>query len=150
MAAISRGNDAEAIRAVRPYFIENWFRRPDIESFVADMRDPDEGRANLREWVEYQAANTDIYANISLAKAYYLAFGHIDLFIEAIDGYGPPSANWSDAETLESFGVYLAETGYRKTQHYLDRARDSGLIELWEHRGPPDFCSKETGEWVCW
>ena len=29
------------------------------------------------------------------------------------------------------------------------RAEGSSLIELWEHRGPPDYCSKDSGEWVC-
>ncbi len=59
------------------------------------------------------------------------------------------TTGWSDAEILENWGVFLPVTGYRKTQHFLDRAEGSGLIELWEHRGPPDYCSKDTGEWVC-
>jgi hypothetical protein len=28
-------------------------------------------------------------------------------------------------------------------------ARDAGMIDLWEERGPPDFCEKTDGEWVC-
>ncbi len=62
------------------------------------------------------------------------------------DSYGPPTTSCSDVEILENWGVFLPVTGYRKTQHFLDRAEGSGLIELWEHRGPPDYCSKDSRE----
>ena len=113
------------------------------------MGDPETGRSTLQEWVEYRAANAKIYADTSFAGVYYLVFGHVDLYIEAIDSYGPPTTYWSDVEILENWGVFLPVTGYRKTQKFLDRAEGSGLIELWEHRGPPDYCSKGSGEWVC-
>jgi hypothetical protein len=84
------------------------------------------------------------------AGVFYLVFGYVDLYIEAIDSYGPSTTTfWSDVEILENWGVFLPVTGYRKTQQFLDRAEGSGLIELWEHRGPPDYCSKDSGEWVC-
>ena len=150
MASLAAGNDEEAIRIVTPWFDEDWFRRPSIEAFIADMRDAETGRSALKEWVEYRAAiSSESFADAAFAKAYYLVFGYMDLYIEAIDSYGPPSTAWSDVEIPEAWGVYLPVTGYRKTQHFLDRAEGSGLIELWEHRGPPDYCSKDSGEWVC-
>jgi tetratricopeptide (TPR) repeat protein len=149
MASLAAGDDEQAIRAVTPWFDEDWFRRPSIEAFVADMRDPETGRSALKEWVEYRAANVEFSIDASWAVVYYLVFGYMDLYIEAIDSYGPPTALWSDVEILENWGVYLPVTGYRKTQQFLDRAEGSGLIELWEHRGPPDYCSKDSGEWVC-
>ena len=148
MASLVAGNDEEAIRVMTPWFDEDFFRRPSIEAFIADMRDPETGRSALQEWVEYRAANVEIYADAAFAGAYYLVFGHVDLYIEAIDSYGP-TAYWSDVEVLESWGIYVPVTGYRKTQHFLDRAEGSSLIELWEHRGPPNYCSKDSGEWVC-
>jgi hypothetical protein len=149
MASLAAGKDEEAIRIVTPWFDEDWFRRPSIEAYVADMRDPESGRGALQEWVEYRAANTAIYADAAYAGAFYLVFGHMDLFIEAIDSYGPPTTYWSDVEVLETWGSYVPVTGYRKTQHFLDRAEGSSLMDLWEHRGPPDYCSKDSGEWVC-
>jgi len=150
MASLAAGNDEEAIRIVTPWFDEDWFRRPSIEAFIADMRDAETGRSALKEWVEYRAAiSSESFADAAFAKAYYLVFGYMDLYIEAIDSYGPPSTAWSDVEIPEAWGVYLPVTGYRKTQHFLDRAEGLGLIELWEHRGPPDYCSKDSGEWVC-
>ena len=150
MASVAAGNDEEAIRVVTPYFDENWFRRPSIEAFIADMRDPETGRSALKEWVEYRAANiVEYFSDAAFARVYYLLFGYMDLYIEAIDSYGLRTTYWSDVEILENWGVFLPVTGYRKTQHFLDRAEGSGLIELWEHRGPPDYCSKDSGEWVC-
>ncbi len=107
------------------------------------------GRSALKEWIEYRKANTDTHVWAAFSGAYYLAFDHLDLYIEAIDSYGPPSTYWSDVEVLETFGVYVPVTGYRMTQHYLDRAAASSLMDLWENRGPPDHCTKDSGEWVC-
>jgi len=59
------------------------------------------------------------------------------------------ATGWSDVEIPEACGVFLSVAGYRKTPHFLYRAEGLGLIELWEHRGPPDYCSKDSGEWVC-
>jgi TolB-like protein len=148
-ASLAAANDEEAIRVVSPWFDEDWFRRPSIEAYVADMRDPETGRSALKEWVEYRAANAEISSDAVWAATHYLAFGYMDLHIEAIDSYGSPTPGWSDVGILENWGVFLPVTGYRKTQHFLDRAEGSGLIELWEHRGPPDYCSKDSGEWVC-
>jgi len=149
MTSLAAGNDEEAIRVMTPYFDEDFFRRPSIEAFIADMRDPETGRSALQEWAEYRKANTDIYADAAFAGAFYLAFGHVDLYIEAIDSYGSTGTYWADVEVLESWGIYVPVTGYRKTQYFLDRAEASSLMELWEHRGPPDYCSKDSGEWVC-
>jgi hypothetical protein len=149
MASLAAGDDEEAIRVQTPYFDEDYFRRPSIEEFIADMRDPETGRSTVQEWVEYRVANAAIYGDASYAGVFYLVFGYMDLYIEAIDSYGPSTTFWSDVEILENWGVFLPVTGYRKTQQFLDRAEGSGLIELWEHRGPPDYCSKDSGEWVC-
>jgi tetratricopeptide (TPR) repeat protein len=149
MASLAAGDDEEAIRVVKPWFDEEYFRRPSIEEFIADMRDPETGRAAVQEWVEYRKANIDNYIDTAFSGTYYLVFGHLDLYIDAIDAYGPPSSYWSDVESLESYGVYVPAAGYRKTQHFLDRARASSMMDLWEHRGPPDYCSKDSGEWVC-
>jgi TolB-like protein len=149
LVSLAAGDDDEAIRVIEPWFDEEFFRRPSIEAFITDMRDPETGRAALKEWVEFRAANAEVYVEAAFAGAYYLVFGHTDLFIEAIDSYGPATTYWSDADPLETWGAYVPVTGYRKTQHFLDRAEESGRIELWEHRGPPDYCSKDSGEWVC-
>ncbi|MCZ6517168.1 MAG: hypothetical protein O6763_06745 [Gammaproteobacteria bacterium] len=39
--------------------------------------------------------------------------------------------------------------GFTANPKYLDVAEGSGLMELWEQRGPPDFCEKVDDEWTC-
>ena len=87
--SLAAGNDDEAIRVMSPWFDENFFCRPSIEAFITDMRDPETGRSALKEWIEYRKANTDTHVWAAFSGAYYLAFDHLDLYIEAIDSYGP-------------------------------------------------------------
>ena len=150
-AELAAGNYEEATRVLGSRYFEDWFLTPDLETFIAKMTDPETGRDSLKEWVEIRGANPDIYSNIAFAKTYYLFFGHLDLYADAIDGYMDMdgTTTWTDAETMQAWGIYLPVTGYRKSQHFLEVAEKDTLIELWEHRGPPDFCSKDSGEWVC-
>jgi TolB-like protein len=147
--AIIEGDDDEAIRIATPAFDKDFFGYPDAASFLTAMRHPDTGRDALQAWVQDQISKAKITNDVVQAMAYYLNFGYIDLYIDAIDSFGPPAKEWSDVEVLEMFGQNYPATGYRQTKHYLERAEGNGLIELWEHRGPPDNCSKETDEWVC-
>ena len=39
--------------------------------------------------------------------------------------------------------------GYTSHPMYLEVAERLGLIDIWEQRGPPDFCEKVGGKWVC-
>ena len=45
----------------------------------------------------------------------------------------------------------MSQSDIRKSvsQAYAEIAETGGYIELWEQRGPPDFCKKLDGEWVC-
>jgi len=148
--ALLAGDDDEAIRLLDLYFDEEYFRYPSASAFVEAMRHAETGRNALQEWVDYRSTHFEFVVDRAFAQHLLLIFGHIDLYIEAIDSYGPPSGiTWLDAELLEVYGQNFKAAGYRKTQHYLERAEGNGLIELWDHRGAPDHCSKETGEWVC-
>jgi TolB-like protein len=147
--ALLAGEDEETIRILDPVFDEEYSRYPSARAFVEAMRHAQTGRDALQEWVEYRSTHFEVFSDRSFAQHFLLIFGHIDLYIEAIDSYGPPSKTWHDAEILEIQGQNYPAAGYRKTQHYLERAEGNGLIELWDHRGAPDHCSKETGEWVC-
>ena len=149
IGALVAGDDDEAIRVMNLWFDEGWFRAPNADAFVAAMRDPDTGRAALQEWVEYRVANKTIQNDVSTTQLMYLAFGHLDLYRDAIDAHAAAGNFWSDGDVLESFGVFNPAAGYRGSQHYMDRAEATGLPELWDQRGAPDHCSKETGEWVC-
>jgi hypothetical protein len=32
---------------------------------------------------------------------------------------------------------------------YIEFAEAYALVELWDQRGPPDYCKKLEGQWVC-
>jgi TolB-like protein len=148
--ALLAGEDEEAIRLLDLYLDEEYLRYPSARAFVEAMRHAETGRNALQEWVEYRSTHFDFISDRAYAEHFLLIFGHVDLYIEAIDSYGPPSkTTWLDAELLEMYGQNFMTAGYRKTQHYLERVEGTGLIDLWDHRGAPDHCSKETGEWVC-
>jgi TolB-like protein len=149
-AELAAGNYETAASVIVPRYDEEWFQAPDFETFSAKMSDPETGRDNLIEWVDYRIKNDYDGSGAAFANNYYLFFGHLDLYADVIDHYSVDSSAWTDAEAMQAWGIYLPGKGYRKSQHFLERAEKDGLIDLWEHRGPPDFCSKETGEWVCW
>ena len=55
----------------------------------------------------------------------------------------------SDAESLIVNGQMDRISGFTAHPLYLEVARQASIIELWEERGPPDFCEKTSGQWVC-
>ncbi len=148
-SALTAGDDDEAIRIISRYFDEDYYRLPSAEAFVAAMRDPETGREALKEWVEYRVANKTIQNDVSVAQAMYLGFGYLDLYRDAVDAHAATGNSWSDGDVLESMGIIYPAAGYRGSQHYMDRVETNNLQDLWDHRGAPDHCSKETGEWVC-
>jgi hypothetical protein len=39
--------------------------------------------------------------------------------------------------------------GFTAHPKYLEVVESIGIMDVWEQRGPPDFCDKVGGEWVC-
>jgi len=81
---------------------------------------------------------------------WYPVFGHLDRYYEIIESLDLTSSTWTDADWL----VYVAtiernHTGFATHPKYLQVAASIGLIELWDQRGAPDFCTKEDGAWTC-
>ena len=79
----------------------------------------------------------------------YLSNGFLDRYFELIFELGVSAHVWGDAETLIANGVLDRDSGFTAHPKYLEVARQASLIDLWEERGPPDFCEKIDGEWVC-
>jgi hypothetical protein len=55
----------------------------------------------------------------------------------------------SDADSLEHFCRVLAASGCAAHPAAIPYAKQQGLTDLWDQRGPPDRCSKIGGEWTC-
>ena len=147
--ALVTGDDATATQLLEYEYDPDYFGFATPAEFVAAMRDPLSGRQTLELWIEGKLSQEQFVGNKLWAQSFALWFGHMDLYLEQLAYHGEIGLTWNDSELLEHWGVVVAEAGYRTTQTYLDRAEAGGLFQLWEHRGPPDHCSKETGEWVC-
>ncbi|MEH6548400.1 MAG: hypothetical protein V7711_13175 [Pseudomonadales bacterium] len=62
-------------------------------------------------------------------------------------------SNLGDAMTAADLLVYIAmtfpEQGFTSHPRFLELATSLDMVGLWEKRGAPDMCSKQTGEWAC-
>jgi hypothetical protein len=79
----------------------------------------------------------------------YLTYGFLDRYFEVIFERSPEPSLWGESEVLVFNGQLDRNSGFTAHPDYLGIARAASLIDLWEERGPPDFCEKTTGEWVC-
>jgi TolB-like protein len=119
------------------------------DSWVRDLHsgasDPLTGQEHLdRRIPEIVASVPDDRAyEMQLAlDIWYLNYGFLDRYFELI-------AEQSDTEILVANGMFRRSTGFTAHPKFLEVAEALDLFELWDERGPPDFCEKVGGEWVC-
>ncbi len=86
----------------------------------------------------------------NLLPSWYLAFGFLDRFFEFILDYDP-NDSWDSlpADIYLFHGNMNHSHGFTAHPKYLEVAEAMGIIKIWEKRGPPDFCEKVGGQWVC-
>jgi len=80
--------------------------------------------------------------------AWYLYFGFLDRYYELIFEAGPPKS-WTDADLHMWKGTIFRHGGFTAHPKYLEAAESIGIINVWEQHGPPDFCEKVDGQWIC-
>ncbi len=123
-----------------------------VRELITHGRDPLSGQAYLdRRIPQILAALPEEYSphwRVTLDE-WYLIFGFLDHFYESIFAAAPDDKIWSHADILIWEGTIFRQTGFTAHPRYLEAAEKLGLIGLWEKRGPPDFCSKESGDWIC-
>jgi TolB-like protein len=138
-------------------YFEAYLQQQEIESgwvrdLVTGARDPLSGQAyldrrfsqivdSMREEHQYDVRR--------MLTSWYLAFGYLDRYFELILATELTDSTWTDADTLVFAGTINRALGFTAHPKYLEVAESLGIIELWERRGPPDFCEKVNGEWVC-
>ena len=81
--------------------------------------------------------------------SWYLLFGFLDRYFELILDLNLTVSTWTDADVIVWEGTVFRRLGFTAHPKYLEVAELLGIVELWEQRGPPDFCEKLGGEWVC-
>ena len=80
---------------------------------------------------------------------WYLLFGYLDRFYEKLFAAGPDEDTWSDADLHFWQGTVFRRPEFTSHPRYLEAAESLGIFEIWENRGPPDFCKKVADDWVC-
>ena len=102
-----------------------------IPEIIASM--PEEAKYNMR-------------GNLIL---WYLLFGFQDRHFELIFDLDPIDSGWTDADVPLHDGSVFRRLGFMAHPKYLDVVASIGIVDLWEQRGPPDFCEKVDGNWIC-
>jgi TolB-like protein len=123
-----------------------------VRELVTGARDPKTGRAFLDQLIPQVVASLPeeyaFEANLGFHQ-FYLTFGFLDRYFEIIFSFDPRASEWSDAENLIFVGTIFRTSGFTAHPRYLELAEVFGLFDLWEQRGPPDFCEKVSGQWRC-
>jgi len=76
-------------------------------------------------------------------------FGFLDRYFDFIFEFELTDATWSDADDLIITATINRQLGFTAHPKYLEVAELLGYIDVWEKRGPPDYCKKMDDEWLC-
>ena len=124
-----------------------------IEQTLLKIQNPVSGQSYLDGLIAEKVSNLpdDERLNewINLVT-WYPIFGYLDRYFELIYSTDITSSTWTDADWLVYMGTVLREyTGFTAHPEYVNVAEAIGLTDVWDERGPPDFCQKTDGQWVC-
>ncbi len=79
----------------------------------------------------------------------YLFLGYLDRYFEIILERIAKDAAWTGVTMDLWYGTIYRDQGFTAHPQYLRVAERMGLTDVWDRRGPPDYCSKVEGRWVC-
>jgi len=123
-----------------------------VRDLVEGARDPNRGQAYLVSRIEEILATIPDEQYIfwlGILEWQYLQLGFLDKFYETIFAHGPNSQGQTMADINFFGGMVLGQTGFTAHPRYLEVAGLLGIPDIWEQRGPPDFCEKVESQWVC-
>jgi len=125
----------------------NWVRE-----LVTAARDPTTGQAYLDRHIPQIVATVPAeysYAWQGNMIYWYLHFGFLDRYLELILDFDLTDSSWTDADNYVMSGTIFRRLGFTAHPKYLEVAESIGIVDVWEQRGPPDFCEKVDDQWVC-
>ncbi len=137
---------------------EAWLQQNDypdsswVRDLVAGARDPATGQAYLDRHIPEILNSMPEERAFNMKRTltmWYLAFGFFDRYFDFILDLNLTDEKWTDADSLVYAGTIFSRLGFTAHPKYLEVAELLGIVELWEQRGPPDFCEKISGKWVC-
>ena len=123
-----------------------------VREIVTGARDPVSGQAYLDQRIPEIAkslSESDSYNWRLGLDTWYLYFGFIDRYYELILTADRRADMWANSVELIWHGHVLRRLGFTAHPEYLGLAKDLGLVDLWEKRGPPDYCRKVDDRWTC-
>jgi len=123
-----------------------------VREFVPRARDPVTGQEYLDYRIPKIVASVPEEVTYELRfnlPAWYLFFGYLDRYLELILATDLTASTWADADGLFRLGTLYRRHGFTAHPKYLEVAEATGIVDVWEKRGPPDFCEKVDGQWVC-
>jgi tetratricopeptide (TPR) repeat protein len=124
-----------------------WFKE-----LVNGARNPATGQAYLDrripEIVELMAGEDQFNWQAGL-NSLYLYFGFLDRYFDLALATEPRASTWHVGGIYVWRGTIYRRSGFTVHPKYLELVRLLGIVDTWERRGPPDFCNKLDGQWVC-
>ena len=124
-----------------------WFKE-----LINSARNPDTGQAYLDrripEIVELMAGEDRFDWQTGLSSL-YLYFGYLDRYFDLALATEPKASTWHVGGIYVWRGTIYRRSGFTAHPKYLELVRLLGIVDTWERRGPPDFCNKRDGQWVC-
>jgi tetratricopeptide (TPR) repeat protein len=107
--------------------------------------DPETGQAHLDRRIPEILASVPEDRTFEMKlelSVWYLTYGFLDRYFELIFQSDTP-------EILVANGIFGRDSGFIAHPRFIEIAEAMVLVDLWDKRGPPDFCEKVDGEWVC-
>ncbi|MDX1404981.1 MAG: hypothetical protein R3192_10595 [Woeseiaceae bacterium] len=123
-----------------------------VPELIRHGRDPHTGQAYLDRRIPQIVATIPQDFHVDLQHDlmnWYLYFGHLERYFDLIFEQEPSARNWAKVGDFLASGVAYRHLGFIRHPRYLDVARAIGMIDVWDQRGPPDFCRKTDGKWIC-
>ena len=123
-----------------------------VRNLVTGARDPATGQVHLDRRIPQIVASMpeeEAYGWQMFLDRWYLYLGFLDRYFELILDLDPTDSTWTDADDPVQVGTVYRRFAFTTHPKYLDVAESMGIIDIWEQRGPPDFCEKVDGQWVC-
>ena len=123
-----------------------------LEDIVTRGRDPLSGQAYLDQQipriVESVPQNKREELHDDLNRL-YLLYGYLDRYFDIILEHLPADFAWTGVDMYVWYGTAFRSDGFTANPKYLEVAEWLGLTDVWDRRGPPDYCRKVEGRWVC-
>ena len=147
------GRDQEAVSQTEAELLEMGIEPAGwVAEMVTGARDPSRGEAWLSTRIEEVLQDIPeefrYYWRNSL-EHWHLYLGFMDRFYALIARYGPNLDKPTDADVYVWTGTVFHRQGFTAHPGYLEVAAALGIIDVWDRRGPPDFCNRHEDEWVC-